>query len=94
MKRVHSFWILAVSTVDFFDYIVTRDLVNLKSALRQGFDANTIHYIEANVPVTPLLIAASVGHVECLKLLLQHNANINLMGLDKTKPLLFACQKN
>lgn len=40
---------------------------------------------------TPLMEAASAGHVEIVRLLLQHKAEINAQSSSGNTPLMYAC---
>lgn len=40
---------------------------------------------------TPLMEAASAGHVEIVKLLLAHNADVNAQSSSGNTPLMYAC---
>lgn len=40
---------------------------------------------------TPLMEAASAGHVEIIKLLISHNADVNAQSSTGNTPLMYAC---
>lgn len=40
---------------------------------------------------TPLMEAASAGHVEIIRLLIQHNADVNAQSSTGNTPLMYAC---
>lgn len=55
----------------------------VKSALKQGFDPNSLH---ETIGSRPLTAAASKGYLELVKLLIKNGAEINLQDTWKTLP--------
>jgi ankyrin repeat protein len=67
------------------------DAVGVQVALHRNANPNALW---AGNNRTPLIVAASLGHVRNMELLVEHNANVNGTDGSRRTPIYFAASRN
>ena len=74
-----------------FQYARSGDAGAMSAELRKGFDPSDYNAADAQASMTPLHIAAALGHTSIVTTLLDAGVKVDLRTTDGTTPLLFAC---